>query len=142
MPLKTTSDINEVIDNKVIMGTSADICSFENVNDVVSNKKSLKSIEEEKLIQPKKNLSIILLEKNYNNILDSEDTKPNTIPLSKQHNAQSQNLQHNNINKDEKIIIVLIFIIFSIIFINFYNIYNKNVKYTYTDINYPLRIYK
>ena len=134
MPLKTTSDINEVIDNKVIIGTSADICSFENVNDVVSNKKSLKSIEEEKLIQPKKNLSIILLEKNYNNILDSEDSKPNTL--------QSQNLQHNNINKDEKIIIVLIFVIFSVIFINFYNVYNKNVKYTYTDVNYPLRIYK
>ena len=134
MPLKTTSDINEVIDNKVIMGTSVDICSFENVNDVVSNKKSLKSIEEEKLIHPKKILSIILLEKNYNNILDSEDSKPNTL--------QSQNLQHNNINKDEKIIIVLIFVIFSVIFINFYNVYNKNVKYTYTDVNYPLRIYK
>ena len=66
MPLKSTNDINEIEDNRVISGTSADITSSENTNDIVSKKRSLKSIEEEKLIKPRVNLSNVLLEKNYN----------------------------------------------------------------------------
>ena len=126
MSIKIIGDNNEIEDRKVIMGTSADITSSENTNDIISKKKSLKSVGEEKIGQPKKNLSNILIEKNYNTILDSGNNKDFT--------------KYHEKNKDEKIIIVLIFIIFSIIFINFYNMYNRDKKYVYTDVKYPLRI--
>ena len=68
----------------------------------------------------------ILLEKNYNKIIDSKNIK--------------LYIDYKNINKNEKKIILFFMIVFLFISINLYKIYNKNVRYILTNIKYPLRI--
>ncbi len=108
----------------VIKGTSIELKPFEKTNDVISKKKSLKSTIElpKTMYSPKP----ILLEKNYNKIIDSKNIK--------------LYIDYKNINKNEKKIILFFMIVFLFISINLYKIYNKNVRYILTNIKYPLRI--
>ena len=119
--------VNEIVKyniKKVVKGTSAELKPYEKTNDVISNKRSLKSINEiPKIIYCPKP---ILLEKNYNKIIDSENVK-----LS---------IDYKNLNRSEKSIIIFFMIVFLFISINLYKTYHENVRYILTNIKYPLRI--
>ena len=119
--IKRVNDIVKYNIKKVVKGTSAELKPYEKTNDVISNKKSLKSINElPKILYPPKP---ILLEKNYNKIIDSENVK-----LS---------IDYKNLNRNEKSIIVFFMIIFLFISINLYRTYHDNVRYILTHGKVP-----